>query len=314
MKGTKVLSGGDIKIIGEFEHGLLEGKGSLECKSMRSLYKGYFVDGSKHGMGEEILSSKKGTLLSKYNGMFVNNKRSGMGEFLFNDTVNPTNTGHLEKEELILDSYWLSGQPKAGGMITKQKFFIFADLTTPNPQSKFRWLHRLKKVQEKKERNQYSYQRDNERSDVTFRNVIETKKKDLFECHRNSILFALRNGIEKNCKNKCGIPSKDQHLIQRKVNKAPETIEDALDKSTPPGLYMVTDSSDENEMTRLQRMIYHTKEKWTAIDVNLLESSEIKVFEQEYNGMVKEWSLIDVDKVDEYIQRPKRIEDAYNNE
>ncbi len=317
VKGTKVQFNGDIKIEGEFRDGLPHGEGSIECKSMRSMYKGNFVDGSKHGMGEEVLFNKRGTMCSKYVGLFSNGKKSGLGSFEFRDVGFPSENETGEKARLQLHGYWLSGQPKSGGLIAKD-LSSFAVPTTNNPSSKFRWLHRFKRVQDRKEREQDNREKEMIHHDVEFREYIEMKKKRLFGMHRESILSTLLSKVDKNDerrrKNKNDnihdeiLPSNAKYFKARKFNKGPKTLDEAINNSMP-GLIMV-DYFNEAEQGVVRTMMNEIKQNWLETGIELIDSLDMKMLEEEYNRLDEEWSLIDVHKIHEIVRKRKEKEDV----
>lgn len=316
VKGTKVQFNGDIKIEGQFKDGLLHGEGSIECKSMRSIYKGNFVDGSKHGMGEEVLFNKRGIMCSKYIGLFSNGKKSGLGSFEFRDVGFPSESDTNEKARLQLHGYWLSGQPKSGGLIAKD-LSSFAVPTPNNPSSKFRWIYRFKKVQDRKECEQDYREKEMISHDVEFRQYIEMKKKRLFDKHRQLILSTLLSKVDKNDEKRKSkndnmhdeiLPSKAKYFKARKFNKGPKTLVEAINNSMP-GLAMV-DNFKEAEQGVVRTMVNEIKQKWLETEIELNDSLDMKMVEEEYNCLDEEWSIIDVNKINEIVQLRKEKEDV----
>lgn len=310
MEGIQMKCHGDIIMEGKFKNGLLHGEGTIKCKSMRSVYKGYFVDGFKHGMGEEIISNKEGLVLSRYKGLFSNGKRSGLGRMEFNDVGFPGTSNSTEKARLKLDGYFFSGQPKAGGMIAKG-VSSFAVPTTNKPSSKFRWLHRLKRVQDKKEDDLARSEIMIMRHDVSFRSMIETKKKELFEKYRQLVKSILSGNHEiqkgvsskNNNNHKNILPSQAKYFKQRKVNKGPTTLHEGLN-NWAPGLQMVDHTSDYNQSV-LRNIMNQVRTKWSDMGIEELKNVEMSSIEKEYCKMEEEWSVIDVNKVHEIIHERK---------
>ena len=314
VKGIQVKSHGDIICQGEFNNGLLNGEGTLECKSMRTMYKGYFIDGSKHGMGEEVIFNKKGLVLSKYHGLFSNGRRSGLGSLTFFDVGFPNNSSNnVEKDRLHLKGNWLSGQPKSGGMIFKNDT-NFAVPSTHTPLSKFPWLYRFKKVQEKKERNLYYHCMNIEKNGVAFRKYIETKKKSIFDKYHQSVKSMLFEGgselkRHKNCEKhddeKKILLSNTKHFSQRNANTGP-IIQSQTPNISASDLQMTIDSKT-YEHSFLQKSIFEmVQRKWADKRLKAFDNLQMKKTEKEFNEMEEEWSMINVDKVHELIEKKKK--------
>ena len=303
IQGKKVTSSGAI-LVGNFHDGLLFGEGSIQSKVKRSMQKGYFIDGSIHGVGEEIMEAKDKSILSKYQGMFTNGRRSGLGCLNFRDVgfMNDRNT--LGKDDLCLRGFWIAGQPKSGGMITKKEPY-FASPTTHHPSSRFHWLSRLRNVEEKKmatqnEMNQHQRSRTNK-----FHSKIEAQKKNIYDQHELYVRASLRGdkGIvrqfQQSRENRWRtLPSHSKYYKHHKVNKAPSTIQEALQTETP-GLRMVVRGENSGDKRGpFRRTLDSVKKTWSK-DRSLLffESEEMRMIHDEFDELEEEWSTIDVDRL-----------------
>lgn len=146
------------------------------------MHKGNFVDGLKHGVGDEIFYDRRGSVLCKYNGMYVNGRRTGLGRLYFCDSGFDDGL----KDNLLLRGYWLAGQPKSGGLISNDTSDVFIP-TTQNPLSRFWWLHRLKRVEDKKENDTNGHYVRMEKAEYAFRKLMEEKRRRLYDCHEQSV-------------------------------------------------------------------------------------------------------------------------------
>ncbi len=287
VEGVRIRSGDVLR--GKFRNGSLDGEGFFECKVKRSIYKGSFVDGLKHGVGEEVFYDKGGSVLCKYKGMYCNERRSGLGGLEFRDS----GFNDDSKDNLRLKGYWLAGQPKSGGSVSKDTSEV---PTTQNPLSRFRWLYRLKRVEDKKESFVGERYQRMEKAEYTFRQVIEDKRRCLYDNHEQLVKSMLwdrkgRHKIESN--DSATLPSKSKYYSQRRVNEAPKSVEDAL-TSLIPGLRMV----ERNPNGRvIKGMIDLACTKWTEMKLNLFKTDEMNKINKEYEEMEEQWSIIDVDKI-----------------
>ncbi len=306
VQGKKVTLNGDI-FCGSFEDGLLNGQGSCESKDGRCKRKGYFIDGFVHGVGEEVMYAKNNSVLSRYTGMFCNGRRSGLGCFDFRDCgFNHDGLGrNPEKDELCQRGYWIAGQPKSGGMITK-KANDFAIPTTQNPTSRFRWLSRLKKVEEKKMSSQDETGKCQCSLAQELHSKIEAKKRQFFdqqESAMKSILFGVKGAINQYHKTReqrhKALPSYSKYYVQRKTYNAPSSLEEAL-KTSQEGLQiMATPIHDQAQQRGLfRRTAENMKKKWSC-DGNLIlfESDEMKMIHEAFEDLEEEWSTINIDRL-----------------
>ena len=228
IKGTIQRSNGDT-LQGTFKDGLLHGEGSLTSHAKRSHYIGHFLDGEKHGMGEECFHKKTDShshsryadadadadadassskqeqqALAKYWGYFSNNDRSGLGTMEFQDTTDSSlrfqhdsdSSSATAKDELQLDGPWLRGKPIAGGKITNLQ--SDSSMPTTNPLScgrgsgrRYKLLNRFKRVEDHKDMEVEKEREERARVDGRFRAIVESKKTQMFALHRNNILQAL---------------------------------------------------------------------------------------------------------------------------
>lgn len=297
VRGVKIESNVGKILKGDFENNLLDSEGSLECKSSRSIYKGQFVHGLKHGKGEEVSLDKNGLVLSRYNGFFFNGKRSGLGELSSFGVGLQDDKNNDKKDFISLKSFWLSGQPKAGGMVSKIHC-NFANPTTSKSTSKFLWLHRFQRLQDKKVKK--SKQRDMQLkdSDNSFRRFIERKKMKIFDAHRKSIQITLsgekdqRIDSGKSVENKARRPSKRPYFTQTKINKGPVSIQEAIDQ---PGLRMI-DRVDNVDLGTIRKLRNTARDKWIDKGFAITESFQISHVITEYNNMEEKWSTIDVER------------------
>ena len=305
VKGVKVKSSGDV-FQGEFKYGLLNGEGTHECKAKRSVYSGHFVDGLKHGVGTEIFYNKRGSVLSKYNGMYCNGKRSGLGRLSFCDVGFSNDLNSFEKSDLHLKGFWLGGQPKAGGLISKDDT-RFNIPTIPNPSSKFRWLHRLKRIEDQKENDTQAHEMKINRTGYAFRYIIQMKKQSLYDHHYQSVksmLFGRNRGkIQTKTRDNHSqiLPSKSKYYSQRKVNKPPSSIHEALNNEIP-GLQMVERSSQDERGIMGREMVDLIRTKWSEMGVHIFQTAETKIIQKEYAEMEEEWVAIDVNKIRDSVR------------
>ena len=69
VNGKITKTNGDV-IEGTFRNNLLCGNGIYVSKSKRSIYKGNFLDGERHGWGEEVFQDRSMSLSNKFSGFF----------------------------------------------------------------------------------------------------------------------------------------------------------------------------------------------------------------------------------------------------
>jgi hypothetical protein len=304
VRGVEHRSSGDI-FEGEFIDGLLHGEGMYECKSNRSIYKGHFVNGSKHGVGEEILYDKKHSVLSRYKGMYCNDRRSGLGRFQFRDCGFSSETTNLKKDNLHLKGYWLAGQPKSGGFISKDTT-KFSVPTTHSPTSRFRWLHRLKRVESQKEDILENSDIQVQRTECMFRRHIETKKQKIYDHHKYSIKSMLLGKMRRRYTGSENdysqiLPSKSKYYAQRKINKGPTSVDEALN-NTKPGLQMI-ERTAQNEKGAVRELIDLVRGKWSDMGLCVFKTIEMKNIQDEFDEMEEKWSIINVDKIRDSIHK-----------
>ena len=236
--------------------------------------------------------------------MFCNGRRSGFGSLNFRDVGFMNDCKTLEKDDLCLRGFWIAGQPKSGGMITKKAPY-FASPTTHHPSSRFRWLSRLRNVEEKKIANQNkTYELQRSRT-YKFHSKIESQKRNIYDQHELYIRASLRGdkGVVKQFQQSRlnrwkSLPSHSKYYKNRKINRAPSTIQEALQTETP-GLRMVErGGNDADEMGLLRRTLDSVKETWRK-DPTLLyfESEEMSMIHGEFDELEEEWSIIDVDRL-----------------
>jgi len=194
VKGNLIRGTKEVKLSGEtccgtFSDGLLDGLGHYKSATKRSTYQGNFVDGKTHGVGEQSFYKKNfKDKLAQYTGYFCNNDRSGIGSLEIQDSG--FGFQDVGKECLRIDSTFLAGEPKSGGMITNLEFHTSIP-TTNRPSSKYRLLNRFKRVEEQKDLAIMRASLESEKNDFHLRSTIELKKKEIYNHHHGRITESL---------------------------------------------------------------------------------------------------------------------------
>ena len=179
---------------GKFVNGVLHGEGEHISNRKRTIYTGNFVSGEKHGKGKEIIRNRDKSITNVYTGFYLNGAKNGSGRLSYFDSgfdfMREKENGSQEFNKLFIDAPWIAGQPKSGGMMTKDGTTVCLP-TTNNPASKFKWLCKLKRVHKEKENHIY---KDKVRFYETSRRLhsfLELKKRKIFEIHRKYLNLAI---------------------------------------------------------------------------------------------------------------------------
>lgn len=306
VKGTKLEANGDV-YSGEFEDGAPSGEGSYESNLKRSLYEGNFVAGERHGLGSEVFydrtsnhKSKKdvqgGTVsgkpvLARYNGFFCNGRRSGIGTLHFRDSSDACAYSRA-KTELRVESKWLGGQPKAGGMITDLRFQNSSVPTTNKPSSKYKWLNKLSKVERHKDSLTHEELVRIEKEELIFRSTVESKKGDIFHIHLDNAVRAA-SGLERAKgayqEAEMKLPSRSEYFNNCNRISAPTSQQEA---SESPGLRIV--KVPENGVRKMASavldMIQSVEMEWDKLGLKFEEYRDMmRGVRSEFDLLQEKW-------------------------
>lgn len=295
--GTMQTWNGEI-YDGQFKDGLLhDRKGIYESKSKRSVYKGTFLDGEKHGSGIETFYRKAGKEpLAIYRGSFVNNCRSGIGCMELKDSG--FDYENREKENLRIDGPYIAGEPTRGGMITNVDVHCSIPTTT-RPSSRYRLLNRFRRVEERKDAHLLRNIQENQLQQNRFRAILEAKKKEIYDTHHKNLLKMCLNGKGDDCQtqdqNSC--PRISRHDINsfRRVY-APRSFHEA---EVCPGLKIQRATSDTcNEESVLQGLIRSIKESWSVRGIDFKKWTPfMQPATVEYHLIQEKWDHINIDHI-----------------
>jgi len=310
LKGEIVKNSGEV-MKGRFKYGILNGEGIQTSHSKRSVYRGYFVDGEKHGKGEEVYHNRDGSLTNTYRGFFLNGTRSGEGRLEFYDTGFDHDENKISR--LYMNAPWLAGQSKAGGEITKAKSTIFLP-TTDKLLSKYRWLYKLKKVEQGKEKKIHEKNVREHDMSLQFRTIVERKKKNIFEMHHDYLIQLFsgqttttnndskdssyhNNGFELKDEESSKLPSKSKFFTRQKINTGPKSQKEA--KETP-GLRSYICGPDDCKPEIVFRNIVKSLESNLLEEGITLDDDDdemINNIRNEYDLVGEKWMMIDVDQI-----------------
>ena len=292
---------------GRFKNGVLHGNGIQKFKFKRSLYRGYFVDGEKHGKGEEVYQNCNESLTNTYNGFFLNGGRSCVGTLDYYDSGFEPDEKKIER--LQIRAPWLAGQPKAGGEITKINSNIFVP-TTNKPLSKYNWLYKFKKIEERKEK---KYKENSAReldASLQFRILVQQKKKKIFETHRNFVMNIL-TGENENSKlakqsfntigrkhngNTLKLPFKSKYYNQQTINLTPKSLEEAKERS---GFRSKICLPKYKIQATYHSIIESLESKWLEMGINLEQLPIVKHVYNEYYLIGEKWTMVNVKQIRE---------------
>ena len=307
IDGTITKSCGDV-LEGKFRNTLLCGKGICESKSKRSTYKGHFIDGEKHGWGEEVFHDRSGTLSNRYSGFFCNGFRSGTGRLSYYDT-GFGNNGDREmlKSDLILDSPWLAGNPKSDGVIGQ----VSVDTSMPTSdvlQSKYQWLYRLKRIEKNRDDKRHENYVIEQQNELNLRTLVEQKRIKIFDSQRKSLIKNLndyyhqlqrsfdntKSAHSKQKRNLSTLPSRTSYYAKRKINIAPQSLEEAQQK---PGLRM-KECILRAEDKLIPQLVKEMEAKWKRIGIPQPSlTTPMKLVREEYDHLEERWKLINCEKL-----------------
>ena len=307
VKGTITKTNGDV-IEGTFRHNLLCGNGMYASKSKRSIYKGHFVDGEKHGWGEELYQDRSMTLSNKHSGFFSNGSRSGTGRLSYYDTgFGFKRGGEVIPSQLIVDANWIAGNPKAGGVVDHIEMDT-SMFTTDVLQSKYEWLYRLKRIENKKDDKCHQDTVQEYQDERKLRKVIEQKRNKIFDSHRtclleklssyyNQLQISFENAEPESIKEKrqrSTLPSRTSYFTKRKINIAPQLLTEAQER---PGLRM-----KECVLKEQDKLMYQLVKEMEAKlnDSGLSEpkvTKPMKLVREEYSQLEERWKLINCENM-----------------